>query len=619
MSEEGLKDYYEQELRYLRELGREFAQRHGEVAGGLRMEAGQWADPHVERLMQGFAFLAARIHRRLDDDFAKICEALLNVIYPHFLRPIPSLSVVQLELDPDQGITSGLEVEAGQSLVSPPTKEGGIRCRFRTAYPVTLWPLRVTDASWQTPHGLGLGGQARESAACLSLKLEALGGHEFSDLQIHGLRFYLDGDLHFTSTLFELLDNNCTEILVRRGDDDGSPTLRLPSTALEPVGFEADEGLLPLPRSSFLGFRLIQDYFAFPQKFMFFRLSGLERLSRADLGTSAEILFLIRRFEGSERQDILERGVNRDTIRLGCTPVVNLFSSESEPIRLDHKTSDYLIRAKGAAREFSPQVFSIDDMEAVVGSRPQRVPLDPFFSFRRRDRSGGFPVFWVPRRFPSEWLKEEDATDVRVSFVDPAGGTIYPDFPSASARLTCFNGDLPTKLGIGSDRDFHPEGGEGSALTRITSLMHPTPPVHPPTGPKNYWQLVSQFSLNYLSIVDEGTAALREVLSLYNFGDRDVGEKHIRGIANVSSQPWSAPVHGEGGLSFARGRKITIDFEEDNFSGGGIYLFASVLERFLALYANLNSFTKLEARVRSKNRVFPLREWHPRAGLKPLL
>ena len=165
MRESGLKDYYEQELRYLREMGREFAQQHGEIAKGLRMEAGRWADPHVERLMEGFAFLAARIHRRLDDDFSEISHALLNIVYPHYLRPLPSMSIVQMELDPDQAISSGFEVEAGQSLVSPPTKEGGVRCRFRSCYPLKLWPVQVAKARWQSPHGLGLGGRAKEVAA----------------------------------------------------------------------------------------------------------------------------------------------------------------------------------------------------------------------------------------------------------------------------------------------------------------------------------------------------------------------------------------------------------------------------------------------------------------------
>lgn len=618
MREEGLKDYYEQELRYLRELGKEFAEEHGEIAEGLRMEAGQWVDPHVERLLEGFAFLAARIHRRMDDDSTEVSQALLNVVYPHYLRPIPSMSVVQMEADPDQALSSGLRVESGQSLVSPPARESGVRCRFRTCYPVDLWPIRIQKARWQGPHALDLGRREKEVTACLALTMEALGGLGFGDLEMDRLRFYLDGDLPLVTTLYELLDNNCLEILFRDRDAPSRPPVALPGASLVPVGMEADEGMLPLPRPAFLGYRIIQEYFTFPQKFLFFDLTGLRAVTGSGFGPNLEMLFLFKAFPAPDRQEALERGVTRDTIRVGCTPVVNLFQTESEPIRVTQRRTEYLVRAKGATKEFSPEVFSVDAMEAVVGASPQRVPLEPFFSYRNREAKGTEPAFWYSRRSLSSWL-EDGATDVKVSFVDPSGDTILPSFPSVTARLTCFNGTLPTRLPIGTDGDFHAEGGGGSALKRIVSLMHPTDPIQPPLGSATFWRIVSQFSLNYLSLVDGGGDALRELLRLYNFGGHETGEKHVRGISGVQSEPCYARVRGEHGLSFARGRKVTIEFDEGLYSGGGIYLLASTLERFLGLYSSMNSFSKLVARVRSKQKVYTLREWDPRAGQKPLL
>ncbi len=618
MREEGLKDYYEQELRYLRELGKEFAEQHGEVAAGLKMEAGQWADPHVERLLEGFAFLAARIHRRMDEDFSEVSQTLLNVVYPQCLRPIPSMSVVQMEVDPDQGHTSGLTVEAGQSLVSPPAKGSGVRCRFQTCYPVTLWPVGVGKAKWRSPHGLDLGRREKEVAAVLSVGLECQGGLRFGELEMGRIRFFLDGDLPLTTTIFELLDNNCQEILIRDPSNPDRAPVVLPGSALVPVGMEEGDGILPLARSAFLGYRIIQEYFAFPQKFLFFDLTGLEAVTTADWGPNAEVLFLLRSFPGSDRQEALERGVTSDTVRLGCTPVVNLFKTESEPIRVSQRRTEYLVRAKGATKEFSPEVFSIDRMEAVVGGTPKRVPLEPFFSYRSRESKGGAPAFWHFRRFPSNWL-EDGATDMSVAFVDPAGDTIQPNFPSVTAGLTCFNGTLPTKLPIGTAGDFHAEEGEGSALKRIVSLMHPTAPIQPPLGSSTFWRIVSQLSLNYLSLVDGGGDAIRELLRLYNFGDHEIGEKHISGISRVESEPLYARVRGEHGLSFARGRKVTIEFDGSLYPGGGAYLLASVLERFLGLYSSMNSFSKLVAKVRSKQKTYTLREWHPRAGQKPLL
>jgi type VI secretion system protein ImpG len=282
------------------------------------------------------------------------------------------------------------------------------------------------------------------------------------------------------------------------------------------------------------------------------------------------------------------------------------------------RRSEYLIRAKGATKEFSPEIFSVDAMEAVVAGKQERVPLEPLYSFGTRGAKGKSPAFWYTKRFLSSWL-EDGATDVGVSFVDPEGKTIYSGFPSATAALTCFNGSLPGRLPIGSDQDFQAEGGEGAALKKITSLMHPTEPIQPPLGAATFWRIVSQMSLNYLSLVDGKGEALKEVLRLYNFAGSDTGEKSVQGISAVRSEPWYARVRGEHGLSFARGRKVTIDFDESLYSGGGVYLLASVLERFLGLYASLNSFSKLEARVRTKQRTYTLREWDPRAGQKPLL
>jgi type VI secretion system protein ImpG len=612
MREHGLKDYYEQELRYLRELGQEFGEQHQEIASALRLEEGRGDDPHVERLLEGFAFLAARVHKRLDDDFAEICQSLLNIVYPHYLRPIPSMSVVQLEPDPGAP-TSGFRVPAGSTLVAPPAQ--GVRCRFRTCYDTAVWPIRVAAADWRTPSGLEIGGHERDAAAVLSLRLETTNDQPLEELELDALRFYLDGDLPLVSALYELLDNNCTGILARDPEaEDG--VVPLPRTALRPVGFEENEGLLPHPGRAFLGYRLLLEYFTFPQKYLFIDLGKLERLRSGGFGSAFEILFLIRSFEGGGRQEILERSVTGQTFRLGCTPVVNLFEAESEPIRLNQKRSEYLIRARGP-KEYPYEVFSIDDLWAVMPRESRRVRFSPFFSYRHRAEAE-IPAFWYSRRFPSSWL-EGDATDISVSFVDLSGETLHPEYPSAGARLTVFNGELPHKLPIGNEKgDLDLEGG-GASLRRIRVLMHPTRPIQPPMDNSLMWRLVSQLSLNYLSLLDGGGDAMRELLRLYNFGDFDIGEKHIRGIASMQSEPWYARVRTEHGLSFARGRRVQIDFDEEQYSGGGIYLLASVLERFLALYTTMNSFSALTARVQSRNKTYTLREWPPRAGARILV
>jgi type VI secretion system protein ImpG len=637
MIDHRLKEYYEEELRFLRRLGADFARQHQEIADALRLEPNRCDDPHVERLLEGFAFLAARVHRRIDDDFTEISQGLLNVVYPHYLRPIPSMSVVELQLDPAQGAaTAGFTVEAGRTLVAPPTR--GVRCRFRTCYDTTLWPVEVVEARWQSPHELDLGGHARDLAACLRVRLGCQGDLTFEGLpDFDRLGFFLNGDLALVSALYELLDNSCTGILARAVSGSaktGTPVM-LPKAALQPMGFGEDHGMLPNPRRSFQGYQLLQEFFTFPYKFLFFELSHLERMRATAPGKVVDLIFLIGPFEGADRDQPLGRFVSRETIRLGCTPVVNLFEGEAEPVRLSQRRPEYLIRARGS-KEFPPEIFSVDEVHAVSPSAPRRIPFAPFYSYRNRslDSEGG--LFWFERRHPSSWLPG-GATDVSLAFVDQGGATIYPEFPSATAQLTCFNGRLPSQLSIGAERgDLDLEGG-GAPLRAILTLMHPTEPIQPPLDGSLHWRLISQLSLNYLSLVSDDPmkgpgdrvgegggrprsgAPLRELLRLYNFGDSSIGEKHVRGITKVGSEPWYARVRGEQGLSFARGRRVSVEFDEDQYSGGGIYLLASVLERFLALYANMNSFTALLARVRSKHKTYTLREWEPRAGHRPLV
>lgn len=613
MRDEGLKGYYEQELRYLRELGREFGERHEEIAAALRLEGSRADDPHVERLLEGFAFLAARVHRRIDDDLPDICQSLLNIVYPGYLKPVPSMSIARFVPDPGAP-TGGFRIPAGSLLLAPPAS--GVRCRFRTAYDVTVWPLRIAEARWTDARGLDLGARARDVAAALRLRLETTDGQSLDELDLGSLRLHLDGDLPLVSALHELLDNNCLDIVARDPTGKGE-TLSLPRRELGPVGFGPDEGVLPGPDHAFLGYRLLLEYFTFPRKFFFLELGGLEGLRGRGFGEAVELLFLVGSFEGSERQEILERSVTRETVRLGCTPIVNLFEAESEPIRLNERRSEYLIRARGP-REYPYHVYSVDDVWAVLPGAMRRVQFEQFFSYRHWSDAGDAPLFWYSRRFPSSWL-EDGATDVHISFVDLAGKTSVPDYASAAAKLTVFNGRLPSELPIGRQKgDLDLEGG-GAPLTRTELLMHPTRPIEPPLDGSLVWRLVSQLSLNYLSLVDRGGDALRELLALYNFGDSGIGGKQIQGIVNVETEPWYARVQGAHGITFARGRKVRVEFDEAQYSGAGIYLLASILERFLALYASMNSFSALEARVRSQHRTYTLREWQPRAGFRTLV
>lgn len=604
---------YEQELSFLRRTGADFAQRYPKVASRLQLEATKCDDPHVERLLEGFAFLAARVQMRLDEDLPEFSEALLEVIYPHYVRPIPSMSIVQFDLDPEQGkLPRGLKVANNALLHSRPV--GGVPCRFRCSYETTIWPVDVAGARWTSPQALQPPVVAAGAVGVLQLQLRAPDDCGFDKLEMDTLRFHINAEPNLASTLYELLCNNCVQILVR----DPTPGSQvapvvLPASALRPMGFGPDEGMLPYSPRSFLGYRLLQEYFTFPGKFHFLELSGFDRLRSAGFGSRAEVLFLVSSFQRSERRAVLEAGVSSETIRLNCTPIVNLFPQTSEPVLLDQRRSEYLL-VPDARRRAGTGIYSIEEVVAVNPESSEPMPFEPFFSLKHA-RRGSAERFWTARRKPVRWRTDE-GTDLYLSFVDPTGETALPNVSAVTARLLCHNGDLPSRLPFGNAAgDFELPGG--GPLKRIVALVKPTAPIQPALGSSTLWRLISQLSLNYTSLVSEGPEALRELLRLHNFAESSAGEGQIRGIVDVRSAPGHSRIEGEHGIAFARGRRVDIDFDEEQFVGGGVYLLASVLHHFLAMAVSLNSFSTVTARSLQRQGV--LAEWAPRAGWKTLL
>ncbi len=604
--------YYERELTFLRRMGAEFGEKYPKVASRLLLEPSKCEDPHVERLLEGFAFLAARIQLKIDDDFSEVSEALLNIIYPHYIRPIPSMSLVEFELDPDQGkLTSGLPIPRHSVLYSRPVDE--VPCRFRTTYDTTLWPVKIDAIEWTTPDRLEALPRAGEALGVLRVTLSCFPDVTFSALELQTLRFYLNGESGLVSTLYELLLNNCSGVVVRDPARPGHQPLILPGTLVQPVGFGPEEGMLPYSRRSFPGYRLLQEYFSFPEKFHFVDLKGLERAQAADFGERVELLFLISPFERQERREMLDTAISADTLRLGCTPVINLFQQASEPIRLSRRTYEYPVVAD-ARRRLSTAVFAVDEVVGVTPGSEEPLRFEPFYSYRHAT-NGGPSLFWQIKRRPSGWHLEQ-GDEVFLSFTDLSGKMARPDIDAVTARVSCYNGDLPSRLAFGDpEGDFELQGG--GPIRRITALVRPTSVVQPPLGKPLLWRLISQLSLNYMSLVDGGAEGLKELLRLHNFSESPGGEKQVQGILELKSRPCYSRIESEHGLSFARGHRVEIDLDEENFTGGGVYLFASVLERFLGLYVSLNSFCILAARTRQRREI--LREWPPRAGWKTLL
>ena len=602
--------YYERELTWVRQLGAEFAARYPKIAGRLVLEPDRCEDPHVERLIEAFAFLAARVHLKVDDEFPEIAESLLGILHPHYVRPVPSLSIVQMHPDPQANLASGLNVPAGSMLYSRPVD--GEPCKFKTSYDVTIWPVAISDAHWRTPDRLRPALSAPDAAAACRVELRCNQDVTFAALGLRSLRFHLTGDSTLVHALYELLDNRCLRIVIRDlAEENPAPPVVLSRSCLRPVGFGDEEAVLPVPRRSFTGYRLLQEYFALPEKFFFFELSGLEVLSK--FHDKVEIIFLIGQDQRTDREQVLQLGVGASTFRLNCTPIVNLFRHTAEPILLEQTTYEYKV-LPDVRRPYALEIFSIDE---VIGSRPgssDLVHYEPFYSYRH-GLAHASKTFWHATRRASQ-ARNDSGTDIWISLADLSGREARPQEDTLTIRCTCTNRDLPSRLPFGNDAgDFELESG--TLVRRIVCLRKPTPTLRSPSGKALLWRQVSHLSLNYLSLVDEGREALQEILRLYNFSGESWLEKQISGIASISSRRHFARVSSPEGISFARGTRVDLELDEDQFAGAGAYLFAAVREYFLGLYVSLNSFSQLALTTRQRKE--PVRVWQPRAGHRILL
>jgi type VI secretion system protein ImpG len=608
-----LLGYYERELAFLRQMGVEFAEKYPKIASRLLLEPDRCEDPHVERMIEAAAFLASRVHLKIDDEFPEVTESLLNVLYPGFLAPVPSLSIVQFLVDPERAnIQTGQTVARGSMIYSNPVD--GSPCRFQTSYPVTIWPIELADVRFELPAPGSIVPPSTRSI--LRLELKTFGGLPFSGLKersidaaerpLDRLRFYLQGDGKLVHALYEHLFSAVTQIAVRPSGGDARAGFSLPASAISAVGFGPDEGLLPSSNRAFLGYRLLREYFAFPEKYLFFDLLGLERAAGAELGTQVDVLLYL------DREFSMERGVNTQTFRFNCTPVANLFEQMAEPIRLTQLQSEYRV-IPDVGRQAAMEVYSVDEVTAAGAEHEKPTSYQPFYSIRHSREGEAGEAFWHVTRRASQ-RKDDEGTEVYLTFVDLSFRHKTPETDTLMVHTTCSNRDLPARLPFGNpEGDFHLEGA--GVFSAIRCLRKPTPSLRLPLRRAAHWRLISHLSLNYLSLVERdganGPDALQEILKLYDVADSSATRQQINGITGVVSRRVLRPI-GTSHAGFVRGVEVSVDFDEQQFIGSGIFLFASVLDRFFGLYASVNSFTQMVATSRQREGI--LKRWPARAG-----
>ena len=591
--------YYQSELTALRQLGKRFAERSPALAPFLG-QAGR--DPDVERLLEGFAFLTGRLRQKLDDELPELTHSLMHLLWPNYMRPLPAFSMLQF--DPLKRLGGALLVPRHTPVESKPIQ--GVTCRFRTAFATEVLPLALN----------GLDYSVKGDGALLSLRLAMSADGHLGDLNLKQLRLHLSGERYISQLLYlsllrhlggvQLVLLNAAGKPLQGPDDRPLLLLQLPASNVQPVGFAEDQALIPYPLNTFRGYRYLQEYFAFQDKFLFVDLLGLDVLKRVPED-------LLKQARGIElRFDIHKAGVQRirptlDNVRLYCTPVVNLFAHDAIPIRLDGKQDQYLLLPSELDSEHCG-VFSVD---RVTGWKPGGKGYEEYVPFESFEHDASFDV---PLARPHYSVRQQpsllgDGLETYLSF----GLRNLDQHETLSIELTCTNQNLPRQLGLG---DICMPCEDTPEFLTFRNISAVTPSYAPPLHRDFLWKLISNMSLNYLSLANvEALKVILETYDLPRYYDQHaekVSKRLLDGLKSISHQHVDR-LHR--GLP-VRGVRTQLTINPEGYVGeGDLFLFATVLNEFFALYASLNSYHEL--RVQStQGEVY---QWTPRMGLQPLL
>ncbi|HYY30963.1 MAG TPA: type VI secretion system baseplate subunit TssF [Chthoniobacterales bacterium] len=596
--DERLLAYYNSELRHIREMAGEFAREFPKIAGRLALDRDSkemCPDPYVERLLEGFAFLAARVHLKLDSEFPRFTQTLLETVYPHYLCPVPSMGVVRFEPDPrDPGPEEGFLLERGTALRS---QSDETPCQFRTAHGVRLWPLRIAASRYYTRTlvELELPGSL-ESRAALSIRLQATCDKKFKELKLDRLPIFIRGADEIPVAIYEQIFGRGTHVILQPPKGKDAFREILPASTIQPVGFREAEALLPPGPRSFEGYRLLKEYFACPQRFLFFELTGLSAaLQRCD-GDQLDIIIALRAAEPK-----LDNRIDSNSFALFCTPVINLFPKRLDPIVIADRFAEFHVVPE-RTRPIDFEVYDIQEVTGIISKTNEEQKFEAFYWNGDTDARTG--AYYTVNRAPRVLTAKEKkfgaissyaGSEVFISLVDAKAAPYKRQLSQLNISARCTNRHLPIQLPISvGDTDLATE--LYSPVSSIRWVAMPTVPVASTAEGDPAWRTISHLSLNYLSLLDsqdgQGAVALRDLLKLYVNPNDAFTLRQVDGIRSASASPIVRRVPSGGPLTFARGLEIRVTLDEEAFEGSGIFVLGAVLSQFFARYVSINSFTE---------------------------
>ena len=625
---------YEQELRYFRDNAAEFARAFPKIAHRLGIEGHEVADPYVERLIEATAFLSARVGLKLDAEFPRFTGHLLDIVYPNYLAPTPSMVVVQAQPQlEDAGLAIGPAMPRGSGLRARQAVGQNTHCEFRTAAELRLWPLELVRAqyfSYAPDLALNQHPESRRIRGGLRFVLKTTAGLSFEHLALDDLVLHFGGAEDVAWQLHECFLGDPLGVLLQPLSATGAaagPAQRLSAEHVEALGFQEDEALLPTTASGFSGYRLVQEYFAFPQRFQFAKLTGLRSALARMAASELEIVVLFSRGDAA-----LEKLVTVDNLRLHCVPAINLFAKRLDRVVITEAVNQFhLVPDRTRPQDF--EVHSLTDVvghgnpstSGLVGAAAEQ-PFRPFYAAFHGSRDS-HPAYYTTTREPRT-LSERQRTqgnrsshigsELYLQLVDPQQAPYASSLRQLAVSALCTNRDLPLLMPVGRGNDF--DCIDAHPVSSVVVVRGPSRPVSPVVAAGLGWRVIDHLALNYLSLADataeQGAAALREMLMLYAVHADAARQGQVRGLMSVKSKPTVRRLPMAGPIAFGRGLEITLEVEEMAFHGHSVFLFGAVLSSYLARHVGVNHFVETVLRTVGKGERM---RWRPQCGTRPIL
>lgn len=620
---------YNRELQHVREVGAEFASEFPKIASRLGLETFECSDPYVERLFEGFAFMAARVQLKIDAEFPNFTQALLEIIYPHYLSATPSMAVVEIKPDlTDETLADGFVIPKDTRLRSQIAKGEQTACEYLTAWPVQLLPIEISQVEYLpslasiSSHGLGVSRQNGDIKAAIRIVLKSTAGVKFKQIALQKLDLFLRGSGSIPYRLYEQLIAN-SETLVCKYQQSNQTVLQYAKHHhIRPMGFNQDEALLKSTPRSFDGYRILQEYFAFPERYLFVELDKLSALINECDATEIELFVLLNRSDAE-----LFNALDQSNLALFCVPTINLFPKLTDRIHIDHQQSEYHV-VVDRSRPMDYEIYAINRVVGFGQDQNTEQAFLPFYGSKSSYQSQNETAFYMTRRQKRVLSTRQRREGVRssyigsevyVSLVDARQTPYDPNLSQIGVETLCTNRDVPLVMPVGvGESDFSLL--ISAPVKAIRCLIGPTRPLPAAYEADNVWRLINHLSLNYLSLVDsdaqQGAAALRELLSLYADNREPAIRKQVEGVVSIESKNVVRRIDSNGPLVFGRGLEVTVLLDESAFEGGGYFLLGTVLEQFFARYVSINSF--VETVIRSTDRGEVAR-WPARIGQRHTL